>query len=154
MASKVGQYFTWKELISEEFWLYKDVSPRTVIVYKEIKPFQVKCWHFAGHWVCNLISLWHFIFQKSGNIFYFLIIWEKYRAIFLLFFNKFGTIKCHYEIKLKLNAQQSVNISLGKAWFPCKLWLSSDWHPCTVKITLKSILSKWNIVLLYWPLRI
>ncbi len=33
----------------------------------------------------------------------------------------------------KLNGQQSVNILLGKAWFPRKLWLSSDWRTRTVK---------------------
>ncbi len=33
----------------------------------------------------------------------------------------------------KLNGQQSVNISLGKAWFPRKLWLSSEINPFRVK---------------------
>ncbi len=43
MGSKVGQYFTLKGLISKEYLTFQ------VIVYEEMKPFQVIYRHFAGH---------------------------------------------------------------------------------------------------------
>ncbi len=38
---------------------FREFFPRRVIDCREIKPFQVKYWHFAGHCVCNFTSLWH-----------------------------------------------------------------------------------------------
>ncbi len=45
MASKVGQYFTWKGFISKEYLTVRGHQPEDshrLIVYEEINPFQVK----------------------------------------------------------------------------------------------------------------
>ncbi len=68
MASKVGQYFPRKGLISEEYLTVQGGHPEDSHRLREIKHFQMKYLHFAGHWVCNLTSLWLYIFQKSEKI--------------------------------------------------------------------------------------